>query len=112
MDSVEEGENNDNNNKKVDLFLSSAGSRFFRGESGKKKIAINFLRPVNWQTNPVLTLFQGSASPRRPQTVNTAIHRRNGSDLIGFQFYRASLFCQGALLVTRVRDGNAIFERY
>lgn len=81
------------------------------GRVEKKKLAINFSRLVNWQTNPAPTLFQGSASPR-PQTVNTAIHRRNGSDLIGFQFYRASLFCQGALLVTRVRDGNAIFERY
>lgn len=40
MDSVEEGENNDNNNKKVDLFLSSAGSHFFRGESGEKKLRL------------------------------------------------------------------------
>lgn len=96
--------------KKFTYFCPQPGATSSGGEW--KKIAINFLRLVNWQTNPVLTLFQGSASPPRPQTVNTAIHRRNGSDLIGFQFYRASLFCQGALLVTRVRDGNAIFERY
>lgn len=99
--------------KKLTFFCPQPGAASSWGE-WEKKIAINFLRLVNWQTNPVLTLFQGSASPPppRPQTVNTAIHRRNGSDLIGFQFYRASLFCQGALLVTRVRDGNAIFERY
>lgn len=29
------------------------------------------------------------------QTVNIGIHRRNGLNLIGFQFYRASLFFQG-----------------
>lgn len=99
--------------KKLTYFCPQPGATSSGGRVGKKKTAINFLRLVNWQTNPVLTLFQGSASPPpRPQTVNTAIHRRNGSDLIGFQFYRASLFCQGALLVTRVRDGNAIFERY
>lgn len=96
--------------KKVYFFLSSAGSHFFWGSGFRG--AINFFRLVNWQTNPVLTLFQGSASRLRPQTANAAIHRWNGSDLIGFQFYRASLFCQGALLVTRVTDGNAIFERY
>lgn len=90
-------------------YLLSTGSHIFEAE---KRFAMDSLRLVNWQTNPVRTLFQGSVSTPRPQTVNTAIHRWNGSDLIGFQFYRASLFCQGATLVTHVRDGNAIFERY